>query len=362
MSARLFVISALAVILLFVDDARAIELACCPAPRPGQSVVNADQTVIIVWDPIQKIEHFIRRATFKTEASDFGFLIPTPNQPELEESGDQTFPFLATVTAPLIEKKYYFFSPIGCGEMKSSRSGKGVAAVVVLEQKQVAGFDAAVLEASSAKALVAWLTEKGYAMSPEIEAWAKPYIDAGWKITAFKVAGKKENSYHAKVDAPALRMSFKTDRPLFPYREPDYKKADQQLHIYGRLLRIYFISDARYTGELTKESPWTGKPVWSDRLNSADRKTTLSALKLPESAVPANGWMTEFEDPWPFTIAPADLYFSRDTNQTTLMRPTEYDMVYVPGVEQTVCCGFPLFLLGLSIWLVKTRLLAKKAR
>ena len=44
-----------------------MEIACCPAPREGEKVVNADQTVLIIWDPVSKTEHFIRQASFKTE-------------------------------------------------------------------------------------------------------------------------------------------------------------------------------------------------------------------------------------------------------------------------------------------------------
>ncbi|HTU21342.1 MAG TPA: hypothetical protein VMG10_25030, partial [Gemmataceae bacterium] len=46
--------------------------ACCPAPPSGKPVVNADQTVILIWDPVTKMEHFIRKASFKSAADDFG--------------------------------------------------------------------------------------------------------------------------------------------------------------------------------------------------------------------------------------------------------------------------------------------------
>ena len=47
---------------------------CCPAGPKGKAVVNADQTVIILWDAANKIEHFIRKASFKSNADDFGFI------------------------------------------------------------------------------------------------------------------------------------------------------------------------------------------------------------------------------------------------------------------------------------------------
>ena len=51
--------------------------ACCPVPPRGKPVVNADQTVVILWDAATQTQHFIRQASFKSEADDFGFLVPT---------------------------------------------------------------------------------------------------------------------------------------------------------------------------------------------------------------------------------------------------------------------------------------------
>ncbi|MGH9753182.1 MAG: hypothetical protein ACREA2_10400 [Blastocatellia bacterium] len=55
--------------------------ACAPAPRPGQFVRIAEESAIIIWDEKTRTQHFIRRATFDTDAPDFGFLVPTPTEP-----------------------------------------------------------------------------------------------------------------------------------------------------------------------------------------------------------------------------------------------------------------------------------------
>ena len=75
-------------------------LACCPAPRFGNWAVNADQTVIMLWDPVAKIQHFIRKAKFQADDKDFGFIIPSPAQPELSESGNEAFNVLHNITIP----------------------------------------------------------------------------------------------------------------------------------------------------------------------------------------------------------------------------------------------------------------------
>ena len=305
--------------------------ACCPAPPGGRPVVNADQTVIIIWDAATKMQHFIRQASFKSDADDFGFLIPSPSEPELSESGNDAFPTLLKLTEPEIKTMPRPTGGGGCGccllgcadQAAPGLANKAEPAVKVLQEKMVAGFHAKVLEAKTTQGLIDWLKENGYAYSPEVAAWAKPYVEQGWMITALKVAKEKDakkDPASKTVAAAALRMSFKTDRPLFPYREPDSTSAAKSLSANSRLLRIYFIGDARYKGELTKDDAWTGKVAWAGKLSAETRQKLLDRLKLPETTGPAEWWLTEFEDQWPYRVAPADLYFARDDVQTDVRR------------------------------------------
>ena len=62
--------------------------ACCAVAAGGVPVVNADQTVIIWWDKANRMEHFIRKASFRGGGESIGFLVPTPSRPQLEESGN----------------------------------------------------------------------------------------------------------------------------------------------------------------------------------------------------------------------------------------------------------------------------------
>ena len=297
-------------------------LACCPAPPSGKPVVNADQTVIILWDADSKTEHLIRQASFKSDADDFGFLVPTPSQPDLAESGNDAFPYLRKLTEPEIRQAPRPSGGINCMCQPAATAPPGTKdSVRVLETKLVAGFDAVVLETKSADDLVQWLKEHGYAFSPEVEAWAKPYVENGWKITALKVAKEKDRMDKPAVTASSLRISFQTDRPLFPYREPDSAKSAAALGAKDRLLRIYFLADARYQGDLTKEAPWKSTVAWADQLSTQDRKKLLELLKLPENTGPVNWQLTEFEHHWPYTVAAGDLFFSRSADQAPVKRP-----------------------------------------
>jgi len=200
--------------------------------------------------------------------------------------------------------------------------------VTVIEEKRVAGFDATVLTARSGKELVRWLKENGYAYSPAVSEWAKPYLGGNWHFTALKVVKDKGVRSGNEVKAASLRISFKTDRPLFPYREPDSKASSNSLDVKSRLLRIYFIAEAQYEGRIDGSKPWSGKTRWSGDITT-HRKSLLSSLGLPSATGPSKWWLTEIEDQWPYEKAAGDVYFSPVAKQVTMDRdgkPRAYQM------------------------------------
>lgn len=289
--------------------------ACCAVAAQGVPIVNADQTAIIWWDKANQMEHFIRKASFRGGGASIGFLVPTPSRPQLEESGNEAFRDLANITAPKASGGGGF--PFGCSVAAPSNRMAGVR---VVEEKSVAGFDAVVLAADSGKELIEWLRQRDYAFTPEAAAWAQPYLTAGWHITAMKVTKDKEARAKSEVSAAALRISFKTDRPIFPYREPDSRDGAARLGVGHRLLRIYFVAESRYEGRFSPEQRWTGKTRYSQPLQRDQRTDLLRHLKLPESTAPSQAWLTEFEDAWPYGKAPGDVYFSPSEDQGKLAR------------------------------------------
>ena len=55
-----FILPLAGAFFLLLDEASVVP-ACCPAPPRGKPVVNADQTVIIIWDADTKTEGFTER-------------------------------------------------------------------------------------------------------------------------------------------------------------------------------------------------------------------------------------------------------------------------------------------------------------
>src|SRR5262249_20931510 len=114
------------------------------------------------------------------------------------------------------------------------------------------------------------------------------------------------------------------------YREPDFRTYADTLNASKRLLRIYFLAEARYRGDFDKQAGWTGDVAWSNKLSAEQRRKVLELLKLPENTGPAEYWLTEFEDVWPYGVAPGDVYFARSSNQRTTKRPPIIEYVSAP--------------------------------
>ncbi len=89
----------------------------------------------------------------------------------------------------------------------------------------------------------------------------------------------------------------------------------------ARLLRMYFVADARYQGALDPGITWTGRTVWAGPLSSEAQRQLTSALQLAPETTPQKWYLTEFQDPWPYPGAPSDLHFARASEQKKVRRP-----------------------------------------
>ncbi len=117
-----------------------------------------------------------------------------------------------------------------------------------------------------------------------------------------------------------------------------------------RLLRIYFVGEARYQGDLTADDPWTGRVAWAGKLRANDREKTLELLKLPDKSTPPEWWLTEFEDEWPYKVAPADVYFSRSSDQKDVRRPPIYEYVSLPYPTDAMTYALGAVILLPLVW------------
>ena len=60
--------------------------------------------------------------------------------------------------------------------------------------------------------------------------------------------------------------------------------------------------------------------VWANHVGNADRNALAERAQLPTGLSDRVLWLTEFEDAWPYKVAPADVYFSPSDKQDPLKR------------------------------------------
>jgi hypothetical protein len=331
----------IALSIAFVESpAQTSVWACAWVSRVGSPVVVTNETALIVWDEKARTQHFIRRASFEARGPYFGFLVPTPTHPELAEAPDQLFTDLQEWTQPAVLKhqRHLTLSEWWAEKQSLGKDPERPRPVTVLEQKSVAGFNATVLKATDARALNDWLGKHGYVTRPALEAWLAAYIKAGWLITAFQIARADQES--SSISTKAVRLSFRTDRPFFPYSEPA-EKSDEAAVKSGRSLRVFFVAAGRMYGAFDDPGTlWPGKAVWAapledDQLQAMRRHVETKAVSIPQGT-----WLTVFDDIGGRRQATADVFFYPSPDQIYLYRMPiiDYEDVIYPTWGQLVLC------------------------
>jgi hypothetical protein len=339
LSVAALIVAASALLALSLPEAK----GCAGGPRLNHPSIHiAEESAIIVWDPVKKVQHFIRRAVFNTKSPDFGFLVPTPTLPQLPlaEVEDGVFRAMDTWILPkTVEETRWKFEPLMCmfgiGEKLGMREMAPAASddVRVLHEQKVGGFQVKILEADDAEALTKWIKDHGYSADPELYDWLRPYIADKWKISAFKISQDPKTGQLATTKA--VRMSFQTDRPFFPYREPEAKKdkgrGDDGPRNSGRLLRVFFVSDTRVDGKLGPGA-WHANIPWSDSLSDEQRKQLAKEIGVPEEELPAKAWLTTFEDRASPRPGKDDVFFEPAVERTPIRPPDfiKYNDVHIP--------------------------------
>ncbi len=270
-------------------------VACCAVGAAGGRVRFLGQTNIVIWDQKRGIEHFIRDASFETKGKDLGFLAPTPSEPELSDVSPKAFELLLHLEPVMKEKN----------SDGTETAVAAAASVQVVHEQDVSGYHAAVLRATDAKGLSEWLKKNGYPAPKFLDGWAKPYVDKGWYMTAFKVKGGEEAA------TGPIRMTFKTSQAFNPYSVPSENEAEN-----GQL-RIYYVSAGNEAPSIGGTEPWN-KALWNADL-PADRYGELASyLKLPGDAIPAHASVTTYDDHHFGRPGKDDLYFVPEDGRSSL--------------------------------------------
>lgn len=226
----------------------------------------ASEEALVVWDSARKLEHLVRTAEFQGGSGAFGFLVPVPALPEIAEADERIFETLERFwESQRPEQDEWRFEGLTSLTMRTRSAALPAAAgVTVLATARVAGMDATVLDAESPGALASWLEARAFSLRPELVSYVEPYVRERFKIVAFQYA---RDASTPLVGSRAVRLSFATDRPFFPYREPSDAArpvpARFRLHVLATTsvsgvlgeARLPWPATVRYAGPFTEEPP-----------------------------------------------------------------------------------------------------------
>lgn len=311
-------------------------LACAPFyPSEFDGEVAAERA-LIVWDKEEGVQHFIRTADFDTQATKVGFVVPTPSQPSISAVSNDLFRQLHETSKPRIVYENVrdwspgsFLALAGCSYTKSATIPRGSGSVELLERGKTAGQEYAVLKAGEVDALAEWLETNGFPFSQTHKLWARKYIDKGYYLTAFRFLSQDGNGFTTE----AVQMTFKTDKPFYPYREPESVKPRP-----GRALRVYLLADEAMQGA-TANGPWSAEVTFSAEIPPLEQ---FSQKRL-----------TCFVDKAETRTGLSDLFFSPNPSQAEVHPPDKV-------VTRRVSTPIPLdliavLLVGIGSWWWKNR-------
>ena len=262
--------------------------ACCVAMPANTHVQLSSEDVIIVWDKAHGVEHFIRKAQFTSDQKDFGFIVPTPSMPTLSKVDEGAYDDLKQLIPPP--------SPKGMGCAISGDTGAmtmATRAVTVLAEQQVGSYLATIVKATDGRSLAEWLAKNGFAQRPAMTEWLDFYAKQSWIFTALKYNMPNKPANPEEQYTEAIRLSFKTDQPHYPYKMP----TDTWPSGYHRPMRVYFVSSspvqAKYEGS---GKYWEADNTFTGRIDDNILHTVAYALNLANSDMPEHATLTVFDN------------------------------------------------------------------
>lgn len=232
---------------------------------PGQKVV------IIYKDGVEKL---IIESSLEGEGKEFGWIIPLPNKPDKFEVASAGFIHtLSTAIQPNVtndvsqglraiiwlagvitiaclmsifkrpKKRLHrlliilflifyvaFVFPIMRGRAGVWSDSKGLEGVTIHDEQTVGSYALQTLEAETPDALDKWLGANGFAgLSADEKAVVADYIEEKWYFVASKLRRDDESGY---LRPHPLAMSFKTEKPVYPFRLTALTGSDVYLELY----------------------------------------------------------------------------------------------------------------------------------
>lgn len=236
-------------------------------PPDYYPVYETSQKALIVYKDNK--EDLVISISFSGKATDFGWVVPFPNKPEISKVDSSIFRKLSTATEPkqnLLEKlrgEDYSYSMYGVMELAApAKDAAGETTVEVIEEESIGIFDYAILKAEDPEDLKEWMEENSYNLPTgsededdyyypyessdvltQTEAWSEAlpifqdYIDDDWFFVTVKVSNKFQESTGVETQleegaVDPLRFSFDTTDMIYPMKLTSLSRRSVDVLLY----------------------------------------------------------------------------------------------------------------------------------
>lgn len=291
-------ISLILVIVLAALAATVAYACACGAyipEKPGPVVV--DEKALVRWDGTT--EDIVMALGVEGTSKKAAWIMPVPSAAKITLADARLFDELAEATKPRTRYEYKFWPelrppPFLGGAGGSAPGDKGVE---VLGRQRLGPFDVTRLAAANPTALADWLGSEGFPKPATLDAGLKPYVDEGWEIVAVKLAPAAGDALTGTLQP--LRLTFATDRAVYPMRLSHHAKRIQSV-------QLYVLADYRMdTGGPTEFGSPTTR--FAGRIEPGPK-----AARLATYLAGGTTYLTRFDGvyPWPSAIT-RDFAFTR---------------------------------------------------
>ncbi|MFG2828056.1 DUF2330 domain-containing protein [Streptomyces sp. NPDC048434] len=203
---------------------------------PKTTIAVNRETSVVRWDG--KSEQIVMSLTVDGTAPDAAWIMPVPHRATVRLGDRELFDRLTALTAPAVEPRHYFWPrsgdwPFGgmsdsAGAPAPGASGPGVG---VVGRERLGPFDVARLTATDPAALRNWLKSNGFQLPASLTSALRPYVTQRWEYVAIRLAPAEAHRPLTGTLEP-LRLSFASDRLVYPMRLSRLAKTPQSLGLY----------------------------------------------------------------------------------------------------------------------------------
>lgn len=161
---------------------------CAPFPPEGVFIRSSGQLNWVVMHRDRGEVELIPNAHVIGEPSIFSLVVPTPALPTLAPVPGSLWIEAAALTAPA-PRESAGSDGFGCSneDILASPALPEDGGVIVHEEKTVGAFLATIVSSDDPDALVQWLRDNGFEITPEQENRVEPLTRDGWFFTAMKL-------------------------------------------------------------------------------------------------------------------------------------------------------------------------------